>query len=561
MQKILFVLLTVGLVCICGNAAGEEIQAEKQNSLPPVEESGNRLSSVGKIYVNRFHLEGNTVFADAELAVITAAYEQREITAEELQEVAQKITVFYVDRGYVNSGAVIPDQEVQGGNITVQIMEGKLSGTDIINETWLRKRYVLSRLASVTDSTSPLNVIHIQDRLKLLKEDPRIDNINASLKSGLERGDAFLELEVIEARPYNIGLSFNNYDSPSIGAYRGELNLSHMNLTGWGDSLNLRYALTEGLDEYFGSYTIPLTRWGTTLSMETERTESVIKADPFDDLDIESDVTTYAAELRHPFYKTLSREFAMGLRFERRKSETTLMNEGFTFSSGIDNEGFTFSPDGDRDDGISRVSVLRFSQEWVDRSMVQVLAARSVFNFGLDTLDATINDNLPDGEFFFWLGQFQWLRKFAFLDSQALFRFDIRLSNDPLLSMEKFEIGGSSTVRGYRENQMTSDNGLITSLEWRIPVWHLKIPGLSTKPADGLVQICPFYDYGKGWNTDMEDPSPDNLSSVGLGARWTVNEKINAQMYWGHALRDADVSTEYDLQDDGIHFEISAFLF
>ncbi|MGE0087645.1 MAG: ShlB/FhaC/HecB family hemolysin secretion/activation protein [Desulfococcaceae bacterium] len=549
MQKILFVLLTVCLMCVCGNAAGEEIQAEKQNSLPQVKESGNRLSSVGKVYVNRFQFEGNTVFPDEKLSALTLAYEKREITAEELQEAAQKITEYYVTGGYVNSGAVIPDQEVQDGNITVQIMEGKLNGTDIISETWLRKRYVLSRLASVTDSTSPLNVIHIQDRLKLLKEDPRIENINASLKSGLERGEAFLELEVIEAKPYNIGLIFNNYNSPSIGAYRGELQMSHMNLTGWGDALNLRYALTEGLDEYFGSYTIPLNRWGTTLSLETERSESVVKAVPFDELDIESETTIYRAELRHPFYKTLSDEFSVGLRFEGGKSETSLLNEGFAFSQGVD------------PDGTHRTSVLGFTQEWVKRSMVQVIAARSVFSFGLDMLDATINDSGPDGEFFLWLGQFQWVRKFAFLDSQVLFRFDTRLSNDPLLPMTKFEIGGSSTVRGYRENQMTSDNGLITSLEWWIPVWHLKIPGLSKKTGDGLLQLCPFYDYGKGWNRDMEDPAPDNLSSLGLGARWTVNEKINAQVYWGHALRDADVSTEYDLQDDGIHFEISAFLF
>ena len=550
MQKILFILLTLGLVCVCGNGGAEEVQAEKQNSLPPVVENPNRLSSVEKVYVSRFQFECNTVFPNEKLSDITKDYEKREITAEQLQEVAQKITLFYVDKGYINSGAVIPDQEVRDGSITIRIMEGKLNGTDIINDTWLRKRYILSRLASVTDSESPLNVIYIQDSLRLLKEDPRIDNINASLKSGLEKGQAYLELEVMEARPYTMGVVFNNYNSPSIGAYRGELHLSHMNLTGWGDSLNLRYALTEGLDEYFAAYTIPLTRWGTTLSIQAEQYESTVKAYPFDVLDIESETSTYAAELRHPFYKTLSEEFAAGLRFERRKSETSLLNEGYAFSQGVD-----------PDDGSSRVSVLRFSQEWVDRSSVQVMAVRSVFSFGLDTLDATINEEGPDGEFFCWLGQFQWVRKFALLNSQALFRFDIRLANDPLLPVEKFEIGGSSTVRGYRENQMTSDSGLITSLEWRIPAGHLKIPGLSQKSEDGLVQICPFFDYGKGWNTDMEDPAPDNLSSVGIGARWQVNEKINAQVYWGHALRDVDISTEYDLQDEGIHFEISAFLF
>ncbi|MEE4356659.1 MAG: ShlB/FhaC/HecB family hemolysin secretion/activation protein [Desulfococcaceae bacterium] len=553
MQKLFFLILIMITLLLTGaNALASGEETERQNHLPP---PGKNLSSLGNVFVDHFVLEGNTVFSDEELSVITKYYENRKISAEELQDAARKLTEYYVNNTYVNSGAVIPDQKVKDGVIRIQIIEGKLIGTDVSGNTWLRDGYILKRLALATGGgKTPLNVNRIQERLKMLKQDPKIDNINANLKPGLVRGEAVLELEVTEARPYTMGLRFNNYNSPSIGAYRGELSLSHMNLSGWGDSLQLEYALTEGLDEYSAVYTIPLTRWGTTLGLEVRRTESAVKAAPFDVLEIESETDTLAAELRHPLYKSLSEELNLGLRFEKRKSQTSMINE----TGGRD--GFGFS-DGVEDDGSSRISVLRFSQEWIQRSIVQVIAARSSFGFGLDMLDATVNDEGADGEFFCWLGQFQYLRRLPFLDSQLLFRFDLRLSDDPLLPMEKFEIGGYSTVRGYRENQITTDNGLFTSLEWRIPAGHIKIPGLSKKTTDGLVQICPFYDFGKGWNTDTEDPAPDNLSSAGLGLRWTVSEKINAQIYWGYAFRDAETLPEHDLQDDGIHFEISAFIF
>jgi hemolysin activation/secretion protein len=287
-----------------------------------------------------------------------------------------------------------------------------------------------------------------------------------------------------------------------------------------------------------------LTKWDTTLSFDVERSESVVVAEPFSQLDIKSETTSYSATLRHPFYKTLSKEFAMDLQLEKSESKTSLLDQDFPFKGSLDAK--------------NKITALRFSQDWVNRSISQVFAMRSSFSFGLDMWDATILDTEPDGEFFSWIGQFQWLSRISPLNSQVLLRGILRLSNDPVLPAEKFAIGGSATVRGYRENQMTTDNGVIGSLEWRVPVFQLKIPGLSKGEQDGEIQLCPFFDVGKGWNTDSEDPSPSDIYSLGAGARWLVSKKIYAEICWGYALRDVEDPGEYDLQDDGVHFEISA---
>ena len=147
------------------------------------------------------------------------------------------------------------------------------------------------------------------------------------------------------------------------------------------------------------------------------------------------------------------------------------------------------------------------------------------------------------------------------MDSQFILKTDLRLSANPLLPMEKFEIGGFSSVRGYRENQITSDNGIIASAELRIPLTELKIPYLSEKTGEGLIQICPFFDFGHAWNTDGPDPENNTIYSSGLGLRWFVNKQINASIYWGWAWKDIKGATDYDLQDDGFHFQVSALLF
>ncbi|WP_207678077.1 ShlB/FhaC/HecB family hemolysin secretion/activation protein [Desulfonema magnum] len=560
MKRGLTIVLIMSVFFICtGTAASEDSspaaeisdQAQKAHDqtpavLPPIEENETQLSSVGKVYVKKFKLEGNAIFSDEDLTPITSPYEGREITAEELQEVKNKLSGYYYVNGYVNSGAIIPDQKVENGIILLNIIEGKLSQTEISENTWLRTGYILSRLDLATkDGKLPFNVNVMQDHLKLLKQDPRVKNIHADFAPGLERGEGILNVQVEEARPYHLTLRFNNHNSPSIGPYRGEAELQHLNLTGWGDSLTAQYALTEGLDDYSVNYTVPLTRRDTTLSFDFDRSESVVVSEAFEELDIKSDTTTYAAALRHPFYKSLSSEFAMGIRFEKRHTETSLLGRGFAFpDSGADEET-----------GETDFTMIRFSQEWVNRSLVQVVAAYSSVNMG------NVDEGKYEGGFFTWVGQFQWLRRLRLFNSQLLFSLNMQLSDSSLISAEKFAIGGSSTVRGYRENQMTPDNGLTTYLEWRIPVMQLKIPGLSKGPNDGTFQLCPFFDFGKGWNTESNDPDPDNIYSAGIGARWSVNERISAEIYWGESLKDVEESGEYDIQDDGVHFQINVGLF
>jgi hemolysin activation/secretion protein len=207
---------------------------------------------------------------------------------------------------------------------------------------------------------------------------------------------------------------------------------------------------------------------------------------------------------------------------------------------------------------------------------VQVIAARSMFSFGLDVLGATQKNcvdgavggtpcgQVPDGTYFAWLGQLQWARRFdALWGVETVFRTDIQLSNRPLLGLEQFAVGGHATVRGYRENQFVRDQGVVSSLEVRIPVW-------SSVEGRPIVQLAPFFDVGRSWNSGRPTPSPETISSVGIGLRWAVTRFLDAQLYWGQNLKNAKTSgtpqgenpgglpagSSHDLQDDGVQFSL-----
>ena len=167
------------------------------------------------------------------------------------------------------------------------------------------------------------------------------------------------------------------------------------------------------------------------------------------------------------------------------------------------------------------------------------------------------NDITPDGKFFSWLGQFQWVRRLPIFNSQLLFRADAQLANESLLPLEKFSVGGMHSVRGYRENQLVRDNGAVTSLEWRIPIFRLPIPGISKTIEDGSLMIATFVDFGWSENEDFASPSPRTIGSWGLGLRWDPSPIMQTEFYWGVPFRSIKEGTEHDIQDYGIHFKVN----
>jgi hemolysin activation/secretion protein len=207
-----------------------------------------------------------------------------------------------------------------------------------------------------------------------------------------------------------------------------------------------------------------------------------------------------------------------------------------------------FPQPGADDDGETRLSILRFFQEWTQRSSQQVLAARSQFSFGLDVFDATSNNRAPDGSFFSWRGQAQWVRLLA-RDTIVLLRADAQLADRALVPLEQFGLGGQRTVRGYRQDLLLTDNAFLASAELRYPI--LRIPEVG-----GILQITPFVDYGTASNrSGNPNIDPSNLASVGVGLLWQSNN-LSARFDYGIPLVYVRSRDDETLQEKGLYFSI-----
>ncbi|MGA7935972.1 MAG: ShlB/FhaC/HecB family hemolysin secretion/activation protein [Kovacikia sp.] len=500
-------------------------------TLPPSQE---------RFRVNKITVSGNTVLRQeiADLVKKTLAKQSekkppasRGLTLEELLELRSQITQLYLENGYVTSGAFLPNnQALDTGIVRIQVVEGELERIEISGLRHLKEGYVRRRLELAT--APPLNRQRLESALQLLQIDPLIAQVNAQLTAGSAPGRNVLIVALQEAPAFHAGIAIDNSQSPSIGSIQGSVFAEHDNLLGFGDRLSASFGKTDGLDLYSVSYAIPLNPRNGTLTLRYSNDTSEIIESPFQDLGIRSESRTFSVGFRQPLVRSPQTEFALGLTLDLRRSQTYLLDDiPFSFSEGPE-------------DGESKVTVLRFSQDWVQRGAKQVLAARSQFSFGIDAFGATINDTGTDGQFFAWLGQFQWVQQ---LSPSVLLvaQFAAQLTPDSLLSLERFSLGGINTVRGYRENQLVADNGVLGSLEFRIP--------LTYDPK--ILQIVPFFDLGSGWNSRGDDPDPKTIASLGLGVRWQIGTDLTLRLDYGIQLNPIDNSGD-SLQDNGLYFSL-----
>jgi len=493
-----------------------------------------------RIMVHKIHVKGSTVFTEEELAKVTAPYENRELSTEDLEELRRALTLLYVNKGYVNSGAIIPDQAVKEGEITIQIIEGELTDITIEGNKYFLPFYLKDRIA--LDAGPPFNIRPLKERLQILLQDPRIERLNTELKPGLKPGEAVLHARVQEASPFRTWVEFNNYQSPTIGAERLLGTVAVDNGFGIGDQFLFTFGESKGLNPLLDtSYIIPFTARDTTLELHYRQNDYSVVSKPFNDLNITSNTKIFTIAIRQPLYRTITDEVAISLIGEHLKNQSFL-----------DGTGFSFTP-GTTSNGKSIVSAIRFAQEWIHREPKQVLSLRSRFSVGLDVLGATNNQqsgNDADSHYFVWLGQAQWVRRIDPMGIEFLSSLALQISNDSLFPLEQFAVGGRYSVRGYRENTLVRDNAFLFSVESRIPVLPAVMgPNFSA-------HFAPFIDVGRSWNAQFPTPSPETLASIGAGVRLAFFNRAFANVYWGQQLNHVtDPPPGGNMQDHGLHVQ------
>jgi len=504
--------------------------------LPKIEETDETQKLPPGLYfsVGTFEFIGNSVFTDQELNAVVEKYRNRKLSSLDLEELRLTVTKHYINQGYINSGTLIPDQDLANNTLILKIIEGKLSQINVLSEGKLKDKYYADRIALGIDKA--LNIADLQENLFLLQQNPRVKQINAALGPGAALGESVLDVKVTEKRLYKSSFQLDNYSPPSIGELRGTLDFTYLSLSGVGDTINVYYRQTEGGKEGGVYYLRPITPDEILLRLEYVKSKAEIVDESVALLGIKSEAYTAKIGIYVPLIKSATEELNFEVLLDHRQSQSE-------FSTGC-------AIDLSRPDDCT-LTALRVTQSWINRKLGTVYFLRHTMSIGLDLINSTIDTNnsgVADSEFVKWLGQFQWAKRFRWQNIQTLFRSDLQISNDSLMPIEKLTVGGVYTVRGYRENQLVRDNGFIASLEARIPIYRRAL-------SKQTLQAVVFTDYGIARN-QPSNSSSQALYSIGLGLKYEILDRLTADLYWAHP-KPLEIENSGDaLQDRGWHMAV-----
>lgn len=514
------------------------------------------------VWVEGFRFEGATAFSASELDAVVARVVHLPATLDDqgLETARAAVEAHYRLHGYVNSLATLPDQAITSHKIVLRILEGRLSesGIYVHGVRKLDPDWILWRIQARV--REPLQTNQLTAALQSVRQAGHLRSISATLRPSIREGvavpgEAELDVEVRESSPWAAEVRVDNQRPPTVGAEQLTAQVGYLNPTGHGDVLRVSYGILQrdreggvefsGLDNLGVAYSLPVTPWDTIVSVSYDRRDYAVIEEPFQDLDILTRYWAAALRIDQPVWRDTDQEIALGLAFERRHSEGRLLGEPFSFTR-------------DSVDGEVNVSVLRLSASWHRSWLGEGLSLRWVASFGLDAMDATVGTVEPDGQFSSFLGQGQYLRQLWNQDSpgpgaaaRLIARASAQWAPDPLPAVEQLSLGGAQTVRGYRENLLVRDTGVLGSLELAVDV---------LKTSHLTLAAGPFVDVGAGWNIRWPTPDPVLISSAGVGLESSLWERVRVRIDWGHPFQDAG-SGSGDLQDSGLHFSVVCRIF
>ncbi len=472
-----------------------------------------------RITVQQFKVHGSTVFDPWELSNITQPFEDQTLTLAELQTAADAITQYYFDRGYLTSRAILGDQTIENGVVHIQVIEGQLEGIEITGNRRINTNYIKGQ---INLAGNPLNQENLENQLRVLKSDPLIAKLEASLKEGTRLGQTQLSLSITEANPLIASINLDNYGSSSIGTRNLTALVGTRNLTGDRDTLlaSTSRSDTGGANLLNFSYQRILNPQQGSVLLRAAPSRYRITEAGLQDLDITGASNLYEIVVRQPLIRRANTELALSVGVVNRSGKT-LISDFLTNSN--------------------TTTVLRFGQDWLRRDPQGLWTAQAQFNLGTTQSEGRFGGDRQT-QFFTWTGTLQRVQLLN-KNHTLIASLGWQLSPDRLPSSQQFIFGGGQSLRGFPLNAFSGDNGLTFSLENQITLRRNKMD-------EPILQVSPFLDMGSSWNqsdTVASEKSRDLYTSIGVGVTWQPFPKWSLRVDAALPLSTSESGTDRTL--------------
>lgn len=478
--------------------------------------------------LNSIKFEGYTAFTEEELMNLICEKIGEQVTVADVIGMANMVTDFYQQRGYISTIAYLPPQKVQDGNIHIMIMEGKYGDIKITGNKWEKDRYLKN--AYLTDKYIEegklLNVRDIQESLREINATGYMKGQVALTDNEDSAEFTNLELNIADRFPIDFDFRWDDMGTTTTGLNRAIFFAGMYNLTGHGDQLYstttlARHSVAQGV-----FYSVPIAKTKEAkLNLGYSYSGAEIGGD-LDFLGIESKSHNFFASVSRRLVKTDNYKLYGDIGIDVRNTKTS-----FDLIHELDYKY--------RSRNI-KANLTNIKDDFYGKTFVNLGTGVGIPGMGgTETfMGASKHDkSIPNNNAVRVFANAARLQALP-LRSTGILQVGGQWASRALLPSEKMSVGGMTSVRGYEESAFMSDYGMTASAEVRFPVPFLRMM-LPEKLhfVDDSIRLAGFYDMGWYGNVKSGDGS-DMIMSVGGGVILKLTKYLSGNVYIGVPIGD-----------------------
>jgi outer membrane protein insertion porin family len=449
-------------------------------------------------------IQGNTKVSSDKLNSMLTVKKGSILNSKSLNENVRAIEQYYHDQGYIL--AKVSDVSMgNGGVLSITINEGMLEDI-VVKGNEKTKTNVITREMKLKPN-QPFNVKDAKRSMQKVYNLGYFEDVNMKLNPGKEPNAIVLETDVVEQKTgrFSIGGGYSQSDGMV-----GIVELGDDNFHGTGDKVNLHWEFGGNADtnkNYELSYTRPwLDAKQTSLSFNVYD-----MTNEYDDYNDNGSTRSTYDRNRVGWDVTLGRpqgEYTQNyITLKQRQDSYVSWVSGVDYSGQQtdqatqdfmaqnpnylkDNFGMTHS--------VSLMHVYDSRDNVFSPTEGQRVALTAEFAGGALGGDFTYNKYTVESRDYLKVGHAQ----------VVALRGTVGYADGNMPESGRFAVGGSDTLRGYRDDQFKGNKMLAGTAEYRFPVAN-KVEGVA------------FTDVGKAWTGEGYKLN-DLMASVGVGIRVTT---------------------------------------
>jgi hemolysin activation/secretion protein len=425
-----------------------------------------------------------------------------------LQQLADRITLFLRNKGYLLAFAYLPAQDLDQGQLEIAVQAGRLdskadgSGIELRADGVRIKPEILRNTLAATvlqegDETAA-RVNYLERGLLLLNDLPGI-TARSTLEPGSTPGTSRLVVHAEDGHLLRATLSADNHGNRYSGERRVQGQLTLNNPGRIGDQANLTWAHAQDINQAVLSYRLPIGRQGLQIGAALGFLDYGI-GEELEILEAKGTAFTARVNVSYPVIRSRQRNLWSTFSYEYRHLKDEILQVRI-HDKVVD--ALTLGVNGNMQDGLGEGGLSFFTASitngrldlsrhdahlLADEASARTHGGYTKINFGLGRLQQITHN----------------LTFYGALSAQA--------ASGNLDSSEKFILGGPAGIRAYPAGEASGDSGWLANLELR---YELPRPAGVT----GL-QLVGFVDGG-GVRLHRH-PWPDAVTNINNANRYDL---------------------------------------